>query len=194
MKFRFLALPVVCALGACPSAVAAADSLAELQQKAARFNVILSLPTFETTPGEIASSLAQTLADGNAALDRLGKLSAAEVNFTNTAGALDQMSWRASLWADRVNFIKETSPNAAVRNAATDAIKKFQDWAVGLDYREDVYRALKAYAATGAEAVRRGSEVTRGDHARLPPGGTGFAKGRARRGGSAAQETGEQRH
>jgi thimet oligopeptidase len=159
MKFRFLALPVVCALGACPSAVAAADSLAELQQKAARFNVILSLPTFETTPGEIASSLAQTLADGNAALDRLGKLSAAEVNFTNTAGALDQMSWRASLWADRVNFIKETSPNAAVRNAATDAIKKFQDWAVGLDYREDVYRALKAYAATGPKLSGAGAKL-----------------------------------
>ena len=157
MKLRFLALPVVCALAVLPIAAAAADTFAELQQTATRFHSILTLPTFETTPAEITQSLAQTLADGNAALDRLGKLGADDVNFTNTAVALDQMNWRASLWADRMNLIKETSTNAAVRAAATEAIKAFQDWAVGLDYREDVYRALKAYA--GADPKLSGAEA-----------------------------------
>ena len=35
-----------------------------------------------------------------------------------------------------------------MREKATDLIKDFQDWAVGLDYREDVYRSIKAYADT----------------------------------------------
>ena len=35
-----------------------------------------------------------------------------------------------------------------MRDAAEEAIKVFQDWAVGVDYREDVYKAVKAYADT----------------------------------------------
>ena len=33
-------------------------------------------------------------------------------------------------------------------DAATEAVKQLQEWAVGLDYREDVYKAVKAYADT----------------------------------------------
>ena len=35
-----------------------------------------------------------------------------------------------------------------MRDAAEKAIKVFQDWAVGIDYREDVYKAIKAFADT----------------------------------------------
>src|SRR5437588_12024032 len=35
-----------------------------------------------------------------------------------------------------------------MRAAAENAVKQFQDWAVGIDYREDVYKALKAFADT----------------------------------------------
>ena len=35
-----------------------------------------------------------------------------------------------------------------MRDAAEKAVKVFQDWAVGVDYREDVYKAVKAYADT----------------------------------------------
>jgi Zn-dependent oligopeptidase len=45
-------------------------------------------------------------------------------------------------------LIEQTSTNAAVRDAATEAGKQLSTWAVGLDYREDVYRALKTFAAT----------------------------------------------
>ncbi|TAK94688.1 MAG: hypothetical protein EPO07_16345, partial [Verrucomicrobia bacterium] len=36
--------------------------------------------------------------------------------------------------------------SAAMRDTATDELKHIQEWAVGLDYREDVYKAIKAYA------------------------------------------------
>ncbi|MBT7876329.1 MAG: Zn-dependent oligopeptidase, partial [Verrucomicrobia bacterium] len=43
-------------------------------------------------------------------------------------------------------LMKETSQDPAIREKATQLIKRYQDWAVGLDYREDVYRSVKAYA------------------------------------------------
>ena len=35
-----------------------------------------------------------------------------------------------------------------MRTAAEKAVKVFEDWAVGIDYREDVYKAIKAFADT----------------------------------------------
>src|SRR5436190_14110941 len=35
-----------------------------------------------------------------------------------------------------------------MRAAAENAVKEFQDWAVGVDYRDDVYKVLKAFADT----------------------------------------------
>src|SRR4029077_14115869 len=40
----------------------------------------------------------------------------------------------------------ETSTNSALRDVATDAIKELEEWSIGLDYREDVYKTVKAYA------------------------------------------------
>ena len=44
--------------------------------------------------------------------------------------------------------MQQTSTNAAVREAATEAVKRLSEWSVGTDYREDVYAAVKAFAAT----------------------------------------------
>jgi thimet oligopeptidase len=123
-------------------------TLAEFQQKAKQFKNAIRLPDFETSPEAIKASLDKTIATANAGLDRLGKLAPAEVNFGNTLLALDDITYEAGQAASRLSLIKETSTNAAMRDVATDAIKKFQEWAVGLDYREDVYRAIKAFADT----------------------------------------------
>ncbi len=63
-------------------------------------------------------------------------------------GALDDLGFQLGLVDNRLSLIKETSTNAAVRDAATVAVKELEEWMVGLDYREDVYRAVKAYADT----------------------------------------------
>ncbi len=86
--------------------------------------------------------------NANAALDKIGQLQPAEVNFENTLRALDDVNYTISATENRFAIIKETSTNAALRDAATDQIKTLEEWAVGLDYREDVYRAVKAYADT----------------------------------------------
>jgi thimet oligopeptidase len=123
-------------------------SLAYFQKAAAKFNSVVTVPTFETTTNEVAATVASTIADGNAALDTIGKLTSAQINFTNTFIALDDVNFHIGLASDRLGLIEQTSTNAAVRDAATDAIKSLSEWAVGLDYRDDVYQALKTFADT----------------------------------------------
>ncbi len=131
-----------------PDPVAPAHPLAAFQSRAAQFHAVVTLPTFETTPAEVAATAKNLIAAGDAALDRIGRQTAAEVNFTNTLVALDDLNYRLGLAANRLSLIEQTSTNAAVRDAATEAGKELATWAVGLDYREDVYRALKTLAAT----------------------------------------------
>ncbi len=122
--------------------------LGEFQKRAAKFNSVVTVPTFETTTNEIATTLTNTIATGNTALDRIGGLVPAEVNFANTVCALDDLGFQLMRAANRLDLLKETSTNAAVRDVATEAIKQLREWSVGLEYREDVYRAVQAYADT----------------------------------------------
>jgi thimet oligopeptidase len=125
-----------------------AARLEEFKKRAARFKSVISLPQFETTTNEVLAAVKQTIASGNGALDRIGALDPRKVTFDNTVLALDDLGYRLSLTDNRLSVIKETSTNAAVRDTATDALKELEEWMVGLDYREDVYKALKAYADT----------------------------------------------
>jgi thimet oligopeptidase len=123
-------------------------SLEKFQARAAKFNEVVVLPTFETTTNAVQDTVDKTIQDGNAALDTIGRLKPDEVNFVNTMRALDDMGYELSLAENRLSLIEQTSTNEDVRDAATDAIKKISDWSVGTDYREDVYAAVKAYAQT----------------------------------------------
>jgi thimet oligopeptidase len=125
-----------------------ADPLAAFEARAAKFHSVVTVPTFETTPEQVNATVDKTIADGNAALDGIGQLHANEVNFFNTIRELDDINYAVQNTSDRLDLIEQTSTNAAVRDAATDAIKKLSDWSVGTDYREDVYAAVKAYADT----------------------------------------------
>ena len=124
------------------------DPLAAFQQRAAQYHSVVTLPEFETTPATVQATVDKTIAAGNAALDAIGQLRAGEVNFHNTIRELDDVAYLLQGPSDRLGLIEQTSTNAAVRDAATEAIKKLSAWSVGTDYREDVYAAVKAYAST----------------------------------------------
>ncbi len=133
----------------CPNtSTATVKTPADFQTIGKKFKNVLRLPQFETTTNAITATANLTMTNANAALDRIGKLTAGEVNFTNTIRALDDNGVQVGEAMNRLYLIKETSTNAALREAATEAVKQLQDWGVSLDYREDVYRAVKAYADT----------------------------------------------
>jgi thimet oligopeptidase len=120
----------------------------EFQKRALAYNEIISLPQFETTPAEVTAAAAKAIAAGNAALDVVGKLDPKTVTFQNTIQALDYLDYVAGGTGNRLEIIKNASPSAAMRNAATDALDKLDDWSVSVNYRQDVYNAVKAYAET----------------------------------------------
>jgi thimet oligopeptidase len=125
---------------------ASSGSLAAFQKSARRFKSVITVPEWESTPAEITRTVSNTILRANAALDAIASCSHEKVTFANTITALDDVAFDVSLSANRLALIKDTSPNPALREAATDATKTLSEWSVGLDYREDVYRAVNAYA------------------------------------------------
>ena len=88
------------------------------------------------------------IAKANAALDRIGGQDLSKVTFKSTVVALDDLGYQAANAANKATIIKESNTNPAMRTAAENAVKTYQEWAVGIDYREDVYKAVKAFADT----------------------------------------------
>ncbi len=124
------------------------QTLADFQSAAARYHSIITVPAFETTTNAIESSAKQTVAQAQAVLDQAGRLQPSQVTFDNTVRALDDVGYIITSMENRLSVIEQTSQDPAARDAAAEQLKTLESWAVGLDYREDVYRAVKAYADT----------------------------------------------
>jgi thimet oligopeptidase len=169
---------VVLGMAALALAAAAADSpkFEDLQAQAAKFNAILTIPTFETTTEAVNQSADAALSAADTALDAIGKLPPKQVSFANTIGALDAIGHNVGTVANRLTLIRETSPDAAVREAAEKAVTRIEKWSIGLDYREDVFKSVQAFAKTKAKLAAEQArllEYTLRDYRRaglaLPP-------------------------
>jgi Zn-dependent oligopeptidase len=148
---ELLIFSLIISMGAGIALAQTANGLGNLEAfkaRAAKFNSVVTLPHFELTSNDIQLSVRQTIASANGALNRLGALGTDQVTFENTVRALDDIGYRIGLTDNRLGLMKETSTNAVLRQTAIDALKELEEWMVGIDYREDVYRALKSYAAT----------------------------------------------
>src|SRR6266536_2216703 len=120
----------------------------DFRAAAAKANAVLTNPDWEQTPEAVEASMKDAIAKANAALDQIGAQDLGKVTFKSTVVALDDATYQAGLAANKATIIKETNTNPAMRTAAENAVKAFQDWVVGVDYREDVYKAIKAFADT----------------------------------------------
>ncbi len=133
--------------------------LVEAQERARAVGSRLELPCFETDPDSLKTSFEEAIRTANERLDALATRSPDLLTFENTIRALDDLLHPANLTANRIYLIKETSPDAAMREQAEKLVKEFQTWAVSLDYRENVYRTIRAYADTAPDLE--------GEHKRL---------------------------
>src|SRR6266404_3990186 len=120
----------------------------DFKAAADKAHAVLTVPDWEQKPEAVDAMVKNAIATANKALDQIGAQDLKKVTFKSTVVALDDLNWQASNAASRAFVIKQSSPNEKVRAAAENAVKEFQDWAVGVDYREDVYKALKAFADT----------------------------------------------
>jgi thimet oligopeptidase len=123
-------------------------SIDDFRPAAAKANAILTIPDWEQTPQAVEASMKEAITRANKALDQIGAQDLGKVTFKSTVVALDDLTYPVETAANRATIIKEANTNPAMRAAAENAIKAYQDWAVGIDYREDVYKAIKAFADT----------------------------------------------
>jgi len=146
MKFRFSFLLVLgLALGARAENLKSIDSYSEATAKA---NARLTIPDWPQTPEAVETSAKEAIKKGNAALDAIGKLNRKTVTFQNTVVALDDLAYEANNVGNKATIIKEANTDPKMRVAAEKAVKAMNDWFVGIDYREDVYKSIKAFAET----------------------------------------------
>src|SRR5881392_1081491 len=147
-KAVFLRVPLIFLASSLVVSAAELKTVDDFRAAAAKANAVLTIPHWEQTPEAVEASMRDAIAKANAALDQIGSQDLGKVTFKSTVVALDDATYQAGLAANKATIIKETNTNAAMRTAAENAVKAFQDWAVGVDYREDVYKAIKAFADT----------------------------------------------
>jgi thimet oligopeptidase len=120
----------------------------DFQTAAAKANAVLVIPDWEQTPEAVEAMMKSAIAKANKTLDEIGAQDLTEVTFRSTAVALDDLLHEARIAGNKATIIMETNVDKKMRAAGENATKLFQDWVVGVDYREDVYRAIKAFADT----------------------------------------------
>ena len=120
----------------------------DFRAAADKANAVLTIPEWPQTPEAVEAEVKTAIDTANVALDHIGAQDPGKVTFKSTVVALDDLAYQANLAANRTVIIKEANTSKPMREAAEKAVKTFQDWAVGVDYREDVYRAIKAFEKT----------------------------------------------
>lgn len=98
----------------------------------------------------VAQDVPQNVKDAlKRADDAIAKIIAipdAERTFDNTIGAFDDLDVRLQTDTALTIFMLNVSPNADVREAARAADELVTNWSIEVGKREDLYRAVKAYA------------------------------------------------
>ena len=148
MKSLLLFLSLVFVASSHKLPAAELKTVDDFRAAAAKANAVLTIPDWEQTPKAVEAMMNDAIAKANKALDQIGSQDLKKVTFKSTVVALDDLTYQAGLAANRATIIKETNTNPEMRAAAENAIKSFQDWAVGIDYREDVNKTIKAFADT----------------------------------------------
>ncbi len=148
MKFSQFVVLASVPLAAATLFSAAPVSITDFQAEAARHHVALVLPTYPKSADEVRSMTATVLRDADKALATLAAQPVASLTLASTFAAYDTITGDVGTFAAQVETVAETSPDKAMRDMARDMSVKIEEWGIGLEYREDIYRVLKAFADT----------------------------------------------
>ena len=122
--------------------------LRDLQDQAARFNSVLSLPDWENTPAQVDANVDAAIAEANRQLATIAQVDPKSATFENTVRALNDVYAKILQTGHRVGVLEQAHPDPKMRSAGLDATQKIDEFLVGIDYRKDVYRSIKAYLYT----------------------------------------------
>jgi thimet oligopeptidase len=131
------------AQGAAPTA-----TLADFQAAAVHSHRVLALPAYPRTPAELQAQVDDALKTADAALAVLAGQAPEKLTFANTFAACDAITAPVLDVSLIVGTVSESALDKPMRDMANELSDKLDAWSVGLDYREDLYRTLKAFADT----------------------------------------------
>ncbi len=104
-----------------------------------------------TTAGPVTTidnPMTDAIAKANASVAKIVAIPDKDRTFDNTIGAIDDLlatfEYRVSLFI----FMSNVHPDAAVREESQAAEEKYNNFLIEVTKREDLYKAVKAYAAT----------------------------------------------
>lgn len=125
---------------------------------------------------EVPKEITDSLKKADEAIAKVIAIPAAQRTFENTLGALDTISVEVDNETSLFVFMQYVSTDAKVRDNARAADEAVTNWAIELGKREDLYKAVKAYADTNPKLEgeqKRLLEFTMRDYRRagmmLPP-------------------------
>ena len=123
-------------------------------------DVDVGLPDFSAmTPEEVARACEEAIAACDAGVDAIVATRDGERTFANTLGALEAATDVVGQASGQYAFMAYVADDGDVRDAARASEERIDKYFVDLSFREDLYRAVKAYAARG--------EALEGEEARL---------------------------
>jgi thimet oligopeptidase len=96
---------------------------------------------------EVPAKVKEALKRADAEVAAIIKIPDNQRTFDNTLGALDDMSVRLDNETSLPIFMQYVSTDAKVRDDSRAAEEAVSNWQIALGKREDLYRAVKAYAA-----------------------------------------------
>lgn len=117
----------------------------DFAQIAKTFNYVLEVPRFEQTADEVRASADAVIADAEASLSKIVDVPAGARTFENTIRAIDDLLFPVVNLANRYDLILNTNTSEQIRNAAEEQLIRVKQWLTGLDYRLDVYAAVKEF-------------------------------------------------
>jgi len=112
----------------------------------------------QLTPQRIAEACQQAMDDCDAAVADIIAIPAAERTFRNTLVALESAADIVQQADGTYAFMAYVAEDDALRETAREWDEKLSKYAVALGFREDLYEAVKEFAATAEAAALAGEE------------------------------------
>ena len=148
------AFAVVTSSFAAAAATSVAATLADFQATAERHRVALVVPTYPKSVDEVRAMTTRALREADDALMKLVAQDKRRLTFASTFAAFDAITGDVFAFAGRMETVAETSEDKAMRDLAREMSVRIEEWGIALDYREDIYLVLNAFAerAEGLDA------------------------------------------
>ncbi len=123
-------------------------AVASYAAAAKRANVRFNLPEWEKSVDDINRATDEAIATLEAGSDAIASTPMDALTFENTIATGDAGFYPAIIVSERLDVIRESSQDEAMRDAARDASSRMQDAFIEASFRQDVYDVMKAYADT----------------------------------------------